>query len=51
MDRDVVIRVERLGKRYTLGASQKDGKYTALRDVLAEKAKSLLRKPARPSLR
>ena len=45
MDSDTVIRVEGLGKRYTLGAAQKNERYTALRDVLADKAKSLLRRP------
>ncbi len=45
MTSDVVIRVEGLGKRYTLGAAQKNGGYTALRDVLAEKAKSLIQRP------
>ena len=45
MDSDVVIRVEGLGKRYTLGKSQRNEGYTALRDVFAEKAKSLIRRP------
>ncbi len=39
---DTVISVEGLGKRYTLG-SRSDERYTALRDVISRKAKSLLR--------
>ncbi len=37
MDKDVVIRVENLSKKYVLGRNQSRGRYTALRDVLAEK--------------
>ena len=37
---DTVIRVENLGKRYIIGHQQQE-KYTALRDVLANKAKGL----------
>ncbi|MBD2654464.1 ABC transporter ATP-binding protein [Synechocystis sp. FACHB-383] len=37
---DTVIRVENLGKKYVIG-HQKQERYTALRDVLAEKAGSL----------
>ncbi len=40
---DVVITVEGLGKRYSLG-HQPGERYTALRDVLADKAKSLFRR-------
>ncbi|MFM6202201.1 MAG: polysaccharide ABC transporter ATP-binding protein, partial [Dolichospermum sp.] len=36
---DTVIRVENLGKKYVIG-HQKQERYTALRDVLAEKARS-----------
>ena len=37
---DTVIRVENLGKKYIIG-HQKQERYTALRDVLAEKARSV----------
>jgi lipopolysaccharide transport system ATP-binding protein len=37
---DTVIRVENLGKKYVIG-HQKQERYAALRDVLAEKARSL----------
>ena len=43
MSDDVVIKVEGLGKRYRLGAGGSGERYTALRDVLADKAKSLFR--------
>jgi lipopolysaccharide transport system ATP-binding protein len=36
---DTVIRVENLGKKYIIGHQQKE-KYTALRDVIANKVKS-----------
>jgi lipopolysaccharide transport system ATP-binding protein len=42
MDSDVIIRVEGLGKRYRLGQGS-NGRYTALRDVLAQKATEPLR--------
>jgi lipopolysaccharide transport system ATP-binding protein len=45
MDSEVVIRVDALGKRYVLGAARQPERYTALRDVLAERAKALLRRP------
>ena len=43
-----IIEVEGLGKRYRLGAGQNNERYTALRDVLAQKAQSVFRrgKPA-----
>ncbi len=41
---DTIIRVERLGKRYCLGAGRSNERYTALRDVVADKAKSLFRR-------
>jgi lipopolysaccharide transport system ATP-binding protein len=41
---DTVIRVENLGKKYILDHQQKGERYTALRDVLADKAKSLGRR-------
>jgi lipopolysaccharide transport system ATP-binding protein len=37
---DTVIRVENLGKKYSIG-HQKQERYTALRDVIAKRAKSL----------
>jgi lipopolysaccharide transport system ATP-binding protein len=37
---DTVIRVENLGKKYIIG-HQKQERYTALRDVLSEKSRSL----------
>jgi lipopolysaccharide transport system ATP-binding protein len=39
---DTIIRVENLGKRYSI-RHQRDQRYTALRDVIAEKAKNLFR--------
>jgi lipopolysaccharide transport system ATP-binding protein len=44
MSSDTIITVENIGKRYRLGA-QKNERYTALRDVIAEKARSLFRNP------
>lgn len=44
---DTVIRVENLGKKYTLG-HQKQERYTALRDVMANGAKSLGSKMLKP---
>lgn len=41
---DTVIRVENLGKKYILAHQQEGQSYTALRDVLANKAKSLGRR-------
>lgn len=38
---DTVIRVENLGKKYTIGHQKESQRYTALRDVIASKAKSL----------
>ena len=38
---DTVIRVENLGKKYIIGHQKKDQRYTALRDVIADKAKAL----------
>jgi lipopolysaccharide transport system ATP-binding protein len=38
---DTVIQVENLGKKYIIGHQQQE-RYTALRDVIANKAKSLL---------
>jgi lipopolysaccharide transport system ATP-binding protein len=44
---DTVIRVENLGKKYILG-HQKQERYTALRDVIANKSKSVRRKLLKP---
>jgi len=44
---DTVIRVENLGKKYTLG-HQKQARYTALRDVISNSAKSAGRKFLKP---
>ncbi len=41
---DTIITIEKLGKRYQLGASQNRESYTALRDVLAREARSLFRR-------
>src|SRR5258708_11017541 len=40
---DIAIKVEGLGKKYWLRHQQQGRRYKALRDVLAEKAKSLVR--------
>jgi lipopolysaccharide transport system ATP-binding protein len=37
---DTVIRVENLGKKYIIGHQQQEG-YTALRDVITNKVKSI----------
>jgi len=44
---DTVIRVENLGKKYIIG-QQKQERYTALRDVLADGAKSFGRQMLQP---
>jgi len=41
---DAIITVENLGKRYRLGAGRSNERYTALRDVISDKAKSLFRR-------
>src|SRR5258706_1895213 len=41
---DVIISVENLGKKYQI-SHQKPQRYTALRDVIAQKAKELFRSP------
>ena len=38
---DTVIRVENLGKKYIIGHQKEDQRYTALRDVIADKTKAL----------
>ena len=38
---DIVIQAENLGKRYTIGHQTDNGRYTALRDVLMQNARSL----------
>src|SRR4051794_37959089 len=43
MSADSIISVENLGKRYRLGATRSNERYMALRDVISEKAKSLVR--------
>lgn len=51
---DSVIQVENLGKKYLLGQQQGDSRYVALRDVIADGAKSLgrrLRQPLKPNVR
>ncbi len=42
------IKVEGLGKKYFLRHQQESGRYTALRDVIAGKAKSLVKLGAKP---
>ena len=42
---DVVIRAEQLSKRYSIHHQQEAQQYVALRDVLANRAKSLFRNP------
>ena len=46
MDKDTIIRVEGLGKRYTLGA-QSNERYTTLRDAVTSSARGLLRRQPR----
>ncbi len=41
---DIAIKVENLGKKYTIGHQAENGRYVALRDVLVHNAKSLLNK-------
>ena len=47
MSADTIITVENLGKRYQLGQRSNE-RYTALRDVLTDKAKSLFRRNGNP---
>jgi len=42
---EVVLRVERLGKKYRI-RHQRRASYTALRDIIAERARRILRSPA-----
>jgi lipopolysaccharide transport system ATP-binding protein len=44
---DVVIKVENLGKKYSIRHEQRE-RYTALRDVIAQKARRLTQRIARP---
>ncbi len=44
MSSDVVIRVEKLGKKYTIGHQSERERYLALRDVLARNARGVWRK-------
>jgi len=41
---DAIISVENLGKRYRIEHQAERQRYTALRDVIAEKAKGLFQK-------
>ena len=43
MTGDVVIRAEGLGKKYVIGHEAENERYTALRDVIGRRAKSILR--------
>lgn len=42
---DTIITVENLGKRYQLGAGRSNERYTALRDVISDKARSIFGNP------
>ncbi len=44
MSADAIIRVEGLGKRYRLGASRSNERYTALRDVISENVRGVFKK-------
>src|SRR2546422_4470052 len=44
MSSDIVIQVENLGKRYRIRHQADRPRYTALRDVLAERTKSVARR-------
>lgn len=44
MNKDVIISVEGLGKRYRITHQAEGRRYVALRDVIAEKAKSAIQK-------
>src|SRR5438477_10489243 len=48
MNNDVIIRVENLGKKYSL-RHLRDQRYVALRDVLVEKATGLFRRSPKGS--
>ena len=41
---DIVIKAENLGKKYTIGHKAENGRYTALRDVMMQNARSLWHK-------
>jgi lipopolysaccharide transport system ATP-binding protein len=41
---DIVIKADNLGKKYTIGHQAENGRYTALRDVLMQNARSLWHK-------
>lgn len=43
MDKDVIIRVEGLGKKYVLGKNRAPGRHPVLREVLADQLKAPLR--------
>jgi len=41
---DIVIKAENLGKKYLIGHQAENGRYTALRDVLMQNARTLWNK-------
>jgi lipopolysaccharide transport system ATP-binding protein len=41
---DIVIKAENLGKKYVIGHQAESGRYTALRDVLMQNARTLWNK-------
>ena len=43
---DVVIRAEGLGKRYLIGHQADGGRYNALRDIMVQRARGLVRSTA-----
>ena len=48
---DVVIQAEGLGKKYTTGHQAENGRDVALRDVLAQNARTFWRTTAGPAAR
>lgn len=48
---DAVIRVENLSKKYILGHQQENGSYKALRDVIADGAKSFGKRLLKPNVK
>ena len=51
MQSEAIITVENLGKRYELGAAQKQESYGALRDVIANSVRGLFRRGTAASRR
>src|SRR5213593_4708466 len=41
---DIVIKAEKLGKKYVIGHESQNGRYTALRDVLTHNVRSMWKK-------